>query len=126
MKLLFITFVLFATPVLAHAQTLEGILANIQNAINAAIPVLIGLAVIAFFYGLVRFIFQAGDENAIEEGKRIMLWGIISIFIMVALWGIMAFLGDLLNIGVSGNAVPPTVDCTYLEELDGYDCTLGD
>jgi hypothetical protein len=51
-----------------------------------------GLALIFFFWGLARLIFSAGDEKGREDGKKIMLWGIIALFIMFSVWGIVQLL----------------------------------
>lgn len=72
--------------------------------INTVIPVVIALMLLVFFYGLAKFIFRVGgDEGAIEEGKQIMLWGIIGLFVAVSIYGILQFfysdlVGGRLNI----------------------------
>ncbi|MEX0932474.1 MAG: hypothetical protein WDZ61_01080, partial [Parcubacteria group bacterium] len=62
--------------------------------------VVAGLALLAFFWGLAKFIFRVGgDENAVDEGRRIMTWGIIALFVMMSVWGIIRFLqSDFLGI----------------------------
>jgi hypothetical protein len=47
------------------------------------------LAVLAFIYGAIRFIAGAGDERARTEGKQVMVWGVLSLFFMVGIWGIV-------------------------------------
>jgi phosphatidylglycerophosphatase A len=49
-------------------------------------------AIALFFLGLARFIKNAADTQAHEEGKKYMLWGIVALFILVTLWGIVNFL----------------------------------
>ena len=44
--------------------------------VNMSFTIVAGLALLAFFWGLARFIFHVGgDEKAVEEGKRIMKKG---------------------------------------------------
>ena len=58
-----------------------------------ALPVIIGLAFLVFFWGLVKFIFRiGGDEKAVGEGKKLMEWGLIALFIMVSFGAILAFM----------------------------------
>jgi hypothetical protein len=112
-KLIRITPIVFLLPVVAWAQitNFQALVATIADVIEALIPVLIGLAILAFFWGLVRFVFAAGDEEARERGKKIMIWGIIAIFIMIALWGIINFLLDTFGLDPARRQAPtaPTV-----------------
>lgn len=63
-----------------------------------ATPIVAGLALWLFFLGLQGFIISAGNEEAREHGKKVMLWGIISIFVMVSIWGILLWLsGDIFG-----------------------------
>lgn len=60
--------------------------------IRTALPVIFGLAFLAFLWGLVKFIFRlGGDEKAVEEGKNLMKWGLIALFIMVSFWALITF-----------------------------------
>jgi hypothetical protein len=61
--------------------------------IRTALPVITGLAFLVFLWGLVKFIFRVGggDEKAVEEGKNIMKWGLIALFVLISLWGIIRF-----------------------------------
>lgn len=66
--------------------------------IATAIPVVAGIALLVFFYGLGKFILNAGSDSGRDEGKQVMKWGIISLFVLVSIWGIVAFLsGDILG-----------------------------
>jgi hypothetical protein len=70
------------------------------------------LALLAFFWGLAVFIFQAGDEQARGRGKQIMLWGIIALFVIIAVWGIVALLQQIFGLDPeeAGVPAPPTVE----------------
>jgi hypothetical protein len=65
---------------------------SLQDLIAALIPLLIGVALLGFLWGLVQYIFKAGDEKARGEGKQIMFWGVIALFVMVSVWGIIGVL----------------------------------
>lgn len=56
-------------------------------------PVVTGFALVVFFWGLAKFIFRlGGDENAVKEGKNLMVWGLIAFFVLLSLMGILAFI----------------------------------
>lgn len=62
------------------------------NLIKTAIPVVAGLALLVFFWGLAKFVLRVGgDEKAVEEGKNLIIWGLIALFVMVSVWGIIGF-----------------------------------
>lgn len=75
------------------------------NIIQDLIPVVASLALLVFLWGLAKFIFRiGGDEKAIVEGKSLMKWGLIALFIMVSVWGIIKFAYD--DIGFTRFGLP--------------------
>ena len=92
-------------PTVAFAATLDSLLNALISVVQTIIPVIMGMAVLVFFWGIVKFINHAGDEKAVEEGKGLMLWGMIGLFVMVALWGIIGYFQQELNLNVSTTSV---------------------
>ena len=103
-------FAAFALPLFVFAQRSGGIkdlMLSFGRIITILIPMAAACALLFFFWGLAKFIFKLGngDESAVEEGKEIMKWGIIALFVMVSIWGITAWIGreigipDIENIG---------------------------
>ncbi len=102
------TAALFALPFVAFAQT--GNLSNIQqlvvsvgNIVSLLIPILIAIALVAFFWGLIKYIWGGGKETA--KGKSIMIAGIISLFVMVSIYGIINFAQNALLGGTPGQNI---------------------
>lgn len=59
---------------------------------RTALPVIASLALLVFLWGLVKFIFRVGgDEKAVEEGKNLMKWGLIALFVLTSFMAILAF-----------------------------------
>lgn len=108
-----VTAVLLVAPMLSYAQSFGAIntmATGFGQIVNTLIPIMMALAVLAFFWGLVKYIANASDEAAKESGKNLMIWGMIALFVMVALWGILGWVQSQL--GLSGTVVssaPPTV-----------------
>ena len=74
----------------SNFKELSGIFVDL---IRTALPVITGFATLVFFWGLAKFIFRlGGDEKAVEDGKKLMLWGLIALFILLSFMGILAFL----------------------------------
>ncbi|MCH7597831.1 hypothetical protein IID27_02165 [Patescibacteria group bacterium] len=90
--------VLASVPVIASAQTVVTIVGTIGSLIVTITPVIVALALLYFFWGLAKYILAAGDEAAQGEGKRIMIWGIIALFVIVSVWGLVQVLNDTFGI----------------------------
>ncbi len=58
-----------------------------QELLNDLVPITMGIAVITFLYGVVKFIKSAEQPEEREEGKKIIAYGLLAIFVMVSMWG---------------------------------------
>ncbi len=98
-KLISFGIVALASPVLAFGQELNNVKSlaeSIGDIINILIPIIFALAMLFFFWGLAMYIF--GGEHKADQAKKTMIWGVVAIFVMAAVWGLVAFLGDALGI----------------------------
>lgn len=67
-------------------------------------PIITLLAVasfVVFLYGLVTFIFNAGDAEAQATGRRVMLWGILGLVIVFGAWSIVTIIGNTVGVDAS-------------------------
>ncbi len=71
---------------------------QVGEIISILVPILIGLALLLFLWGLVKFIWNSDDEGARDEGKKMMLWGVIALFVIVSVWGLVALLNQLTGV----------------------------
>ncbi|MDB5266497.1 MAG: seg [Parcubacteria group bacterium] len=103
MKKILLSALAFA-PAFAFAQSgpqLGGIFTlmnNVKRLVDLALPLVVGLALLGFFWGLMKFIFAAADEEKRKEARQIMIYGVIALFVMVAVWGLVGFVGNALGI----------------------------
>lgn len=83
------------SPFFANAATINS-LAGLADFFlwitRSLIPIFITLALVAFFWGIAKFILAAGNAEKREEGRKIIIYGIISLFVMITLVGILSFL----------------------------------
>jgi len=97
---------LAAFPVLVGAQAgVFSLLELVSDIIAATVPVIIGLAVLVFIWGILRYV-VAKDSEKQNEAKSIILWGIIILFVMVSIWGLVNLLGDTLQLDNSAPRGP--------------------
>jgi hypothetical protein len=73
----------------------------IDNIVNPIIYFLFAVALLYFLFGVLVFIKNADDESARETGKKHIFWGIIGLFIMVSVYGIISIV-----VGTVGADVP--------------------
>lgn len=89
-------------PLFAFAQgqprTLIDLIDRLKEILNALVPLLFGLALIGFLWGVAQFILQADNEEKRKEGRQIMIWGLVGLFVMTAVWGIVLLLGGTFGI----------------------------
>lgn len=77
----------------------------IIDLINLLIPVLSGLAVLLFLVGMVLFISKAGDVKRRGSERQAMLWGLVALFVLFSIWGILRVLDESF-FGITGR--PPS------------------
>lgn len=62
------------------------------------IPLLFGVAILMFIWGVVQFIAHADNEEKRTQGRNFMVYGIISLFVMVTIWGLVNVLSNTFGI----------------------------
>ena len=93
-----LTGVLASVPMIASAQTIVTIVGTIGSLILQITPMIVALALLYFFWGLAKYILAAGDESAQSDGKKIMIMGIIALFVIVSVWGLVQVLNSTFGI----------------------------
>lgn len=111
--LLFLLTVFAVTPLVSAAQ-LTNILALGEDAlelIRTVIAIVFFLAIVVFSWGVVKYISAAGDASKIKDARQILWWGILGIFVLAAMFGIVEFIGKAFDIDTAGGGElkPPTV-----------------
>ena len=93
-----------ALPLTSFAAlgNISGLVTDIGNIVNLIIPILFAIALLGFFYGLVKYIFGKEDDKA--QAKKTMIWGVVALFIMASVWGLVAFIQNA--VGVNADAAP--------------------
>jgi len=75
---------------LASTITADQLIENAKVAIlRPLILLLFALAALLFFYGVVEFVSDPGNETRKALGKQHLLWGVVGLAIMISVYGIM-------------------------------------
>ena len=87
---------------------ISSVIGRITNILNIFVPFLVGLAVLLIIYGIVGYISQAADEEKRKEAKNFVMWGIIAVFVMISIWGLVNILVNTFNLNTSTRVVTDT------------------
>ena len=92
-----VAFVAVFAPALASAQAITDVntltykLTNIGNTI---IEILIAFAVLYIIFNVVRYIMSANDPAKRKEIGVGILWGIVGLFVILSIWGLVNILSN--------------------------------
>ena len=109
---------IFCFPVLAQAQPTTGgnfgglndVALQLLNLIRTLIVVVFALGLLFFLWGLARFIASAGNPQAKQAAKDIMVWGVIALAVMASVWGLVRLLQSTFLSGLPVTTITlPTV-----------------
>lgn len=65
------------------------------------LPILILLALVLFFFGVAQYVLNGENTEERAKGRQFMLWGVLAIFVLVSIWGIIKLLSVTFGFGVS-------------------------
>jgi len=90
---------------------IPSLLCKISQLLNSVIPVLIALGVVYFVWGVVTYVISS-DEEAKKTGRNRIIYGIIGLAVIIAMWGLVGILTKTFGLENSNNNVInlPTVN----------------
>lgn len=92
------------------------------------VPFVFAVAFILFIWGVFQaFIVGANDEERRENGKKFIMWGIIALFVMSSVWGIVNLVKSSFGFGTeSAPPIPAFNDLNTIRGGEGTDTFGGD
>lgn len=85
-------------------MTIESVLTAIGRSLSILIPFLAIVATVMLIYGIVKYIASGGDEDKVGDARRMILYGVVGLALMMGIWAIVRILLDFFGLG--GAAVP--------------------
>ncbi len=87
---------------IAHAGT--GTFADIVSGLTTGlasdiITLIISLALVVFLWGLISYIMNSGNQEKREDSIKYITAGLIGLFVMFAVWGLVAILSSTFGLG---------------------------
>lgn len=101
------------TPLFAFAQNAQGVLGIILGLINTIITILMVAAIAYFIFGVVKYIVSADKE----EGKKVIINGLIGLFVIVAFWGIIKIVQNTFGLDNNNQIQQQDIAC-----IQGINC----
>jgi undecaprenyl pyrophosphate phosphatase UppP len=109
---------LLSAPVFVSAAgeltTFQNLAKSIGDIVETLLPVAASLAVLFFFFSLARYIFDK-DGAGKKEAREQMFWGVIAIFVIFSIWGLVGFLRDTFGIKGDATITAPKITTTAAE-----------
>jgi len=88
--LLAFPLLIFSPLITFSADNVLGVIGEIKKILSAIVPLIASLAVIYFLWSTAQYILKEGDAK--NEARSHMIWGIVILFVMVSIWGLVAIL----------------------------------
>jgi uncharacterized membrane protein len=82
-----ITFL--SLPLHTYAATFADAMTTFNDVINGFVPIILSLAVIYFLWGVTNYVRAATEPQKREEGRQMIIYGLIAIFVMVSMWALL-------------------------------------
>ena len=104
-------FLMFSLPLtVSAADTFAEALGIMQGLLNGLLPVLVAFGVVVFLLGVLKYIRASDNPEQRTEGRALMVYGIIAIFVMVSMWGLVNVIVDVFfdpsDLTIGGGDVP--------------------
>lgn len=92
-----------------NGSALLSLLALAQTLVSNLGVFAIGVAVLAFFWYLIKFIVQQANPEAKSSSLKGMGYSILALFVMVSIWGIIGLFGSITGVNQGGNIPIPGI-----------------
>ena len=90
---------------LAFAATLDTVINKIGTLVGLIIPILIAVALLVFIVGVIKYITAGADEEKRKEARNTIIYGIIGLFAIVSVWGLVNILQS--TFGITETSITP-------------------
>lgn len=91
----------FAAPI----TNVDSIFDFAMGILRSITVLLMAAAVVYFLYGVFQFIKASGDAESAAEGRNKIIYGIIGLFVMGSVYGLVGILGK--TFGLSDTQIKP-------------------
>ncbi len=100
-------------------MTIAGLIHNIIGVLNQIIQLLMIVATVVFLWGIIQYVIAGDSEDKLQKAKDYIIYGILGLFVMVAMWGIVFAIQNTVfgNIGSVQNLYNDSESCVQAGHL---------
>jgi|SRR3989344_2179547 len=86
--------VVLLLPIISFAAITDfkSLVNKIIENINYLMVLVVGLAVFVFTWGIFKYFVAGANEKKVEEARNVLIYGLLGIFIMLSVWGLVNIL----------------------------------
>lgn len=89
-------------PAYSGNQNIFTVLSTGQSLMNLLVRVLVGFAILVVIFGVISFMMADGEE-AKTKARDTILYGVLGLFVITSIWGLVAILRRTLGTGTTGS-----------------------
>ena len=91
-------------PMFALAVDASAIVDSLKTALTNVPALIIAVALIYFLTGVYKYA-SGGDEKTRGDAKFMIVYGLVALFVMTAVWGLVGVIGE--TVGITGGGTAP-------------------
>lgn len=92
-----------------NLSPIASLISALAGVVGAIVPVLVTMGLAVFLWGLVKYMWGKGSGPDIESAKVLMRWGLVILFVMVSVWGIISLMQAALGINANATGKAPQI-----------------
>ncbi len=85
-------------------KDLKWLIALFTDLLNRLVPLIFAMAVVVILWGIAQSI--SGSEEKRKAGKDIILWGVVGLFAMLSIWGLVNILVGTFDLNDNPIRIP--------------------
>ncbi len=105
----FSTFFVMPFMVFAQVQNIFDVGGLFLSLFSMLVVLIVALALVLFMWGVVKYIHAQGDAEGRKEARKYIVFGIVSLFVMLSVWGLVNIL--VQTFGTSETQIPVETTC---------------
>ena len=85
---------------------ITGLLPFLIGFVNNVIAFILALATFVFIWGIFKLVVSGSNSKEREQARGYIIWGIVSLAVMVSVWGLVNLLISSFGLGNIGPMTP--------------------
>ena len=90
-------------------RTIGALIIALTNILNTLLVFLVGLAVFFIIWGILGYVRNAGSEEKRKEARAFIVFGLVAVFVMISIWGLLNILANSFRFDNAPTAYTPPI-----------------